>query len=755
MAKSGQTPKKENTPAQKAAPASRAAVAPVINRLAMAPIGSSMDPVLQKVFWGLAAIGLIVLIAFSFGSGINADDKFQVDYSQKLVNYYGTFGKDTSAYYIKDGNMHLYGGFFEVATGFTNKALGNTPDQIAYHHVRHVYSALFGWIAILCAALLARYLGGNKAGIIALGILFVSPRFMGDSLMNPKDIPFAAGYIMALYNMAVLFDGLPQVRRWNLIGLILGLGIGLATRAGGLLTFAIVGLFAGLHLFFRYGGLKALGNAAFKKYAGVTALALVAGYALALLFWPFALKSPLSNPFVALAKFADLEVNIRVLYEGQNMMSNVTPWHYPLKWILYTIPLVALLGFAGSLLYIPFALVQLFGKPSAEQAKAPIFRRYNPLWVGMVLFAAIFPVAYVIYKDSVIHDGWRHLTFSYPPLVVAAALFWAEMTELLRRKNAAAQYAIAGLLVLLAASPAWFILANRQYPYVYFNELTGGVKGAYGKFETDYWGVSVRQGIEYLEQQGILNNNMQEPIIIATNMYYSAKQLTAKYGDKVKIKYLKWEKRCDDAWDYALYPTRYLDGQTLQKGMWPPDNAIHVVEAAGVPLLAVLKDNGKNCALGQAAVKVGDWNTAIERLKAEVANVPDNDLAWATLAQAYYSNQQAEESKAAAEKALQISPDDSQANNLIGLYWLEKNDVGKARMQFEKAVAAEPSNAVALYYLGNISFSQNNASAALKYLYKAIETAPNFKPAYELSAKIYESMGDMQRAQQFRAAMPR
>lgn len=51
----------------------------------------------------------MLLLGLSLGSGINADDKFQVDYSQKLVNYYGTFGRDTAALHIPDGNMHLYG----------------------------------------------------------------------------------------------------------------------------------------------------------------------------------------------------------------------------------------------------------------------------------------------------------------------------------------------------------------------------------------------------------------------------------------------------------------------------------------------------------------------------------------------------------------------------------------------------------------------------------------------------------------------
>jgi Tfp pilus assembly protein PilF len=36
---------------------------------------------------------------------------------------------------------------------------------------------------------------------------------------------------------------------------------------------------------------------------------------------------------------------------------------------------------------------------------------------------------------------------------------------------------------------------------------------------------------------------------------------------------------------------------------------------------------------------------------------------------------------------------------------------------------------------------------------KAIQIAPNFKPAYEMSAQIYDALGDSGRAQQFRNAV--
>lgn len=708
---------------------------PIHNWLERPPLPAS-NPLLQKVFWGIAGFGLLLLIVLSLGSGINADDKFQVDYSQKLVNYYASFGKDSTALNIPDGNMHLYGGFFETVTGFANKTLGYQPTQIGYHHVRHMSSAILGWVAILCSALLASLIAGQRAGIITFIILLLSPRFVGDSLMNPKDIPFAAGYIMALYNMVAVLNRMPNPGKWNLAGIAVGLGIALGTRAGGLLSFGMLGMFAGLHFLAQNGGLKAFSNgAALKKYALVVIGTALAGYVFAMLFWPYALQAPLKNPFTALSKFADLEVKIRVLFQGNNMMSDKTPWHYPLTWIINTIPLASLLGMAGFVVLLQ-----------------RLFKRYNPLWVGLVLFAAVFPVFYVVYKNSVIHDGWRHLTFAYPPIAICAGLFWNELAAFFSGKKPM-QWAVYGIMGLLLADAGLFIAANPSMPYVYFNPVVGGTSGAFGKYETDYWGISTRQGIEWLEEQGILRPDMPEVVVIATNMYYSTKQLCAKYGDKVKVKYLKWERRYDDAWDYGLYPTRFLDGSTLQKGTWPPDNAVHIVKAGGAPILAILKDSDRNCALGIAAGKLGDWPTAIERFKAEVAKVPDNEIAWVNLAQAYLNTSQLEESKQAAEKALEIMPDDAQSNNLIGLYWLNKNDAGKAKAQFELSIKKEASNPGAWYYLALISRSQGDDQTALSNLMKCIQISPTFKPAYELSAQIYEAMGDGGNAQRFRAAM--
>jgi Tfp pilus assembly protein PilF len=84
---------------------------------------------------------------------------------------------------------------------------------------------------------------------------------------------------------------------------------------------------------------------------------------------------------------------------------------------------------------------------------------------------------------------------------------------------------------------------------------------------------------------------------------------------------------------------------------------------------------------------------------------------------------------------------------------MAKNDPGRAKSQFELAIKREPSNATAWYFLGDLARRSGDNQSALNNLMKAIQIAPNFRPAYELSAQIYESMGDRSRAQQFRNAI--
>ncbi|MCB9298185.1 MAG: hypothetical protein H6559_34455 [Lewinellaceae bacterium] len=186
------------------------------------------------------------------------------------------------------------------------------------------------------------------------------------------------------------------------------------------------------------------------------------------------------------------------MFSGENLLSDDTAWYYSVLWVVKTVPLFTLVSFIGSIFVLP-----------------TILKRYNTTAVLLAYFATLFPVAYIIYKDSILHDGWRHLMFIYPSMVVIAAVFWVVL-ESFFQNNKTGRYVLWGVIGLLAADAVLFIVRNPQYPYVYFNPIGGGIKGAYGYYETDYWGVSVRQAIDWMEKEGILSPQMQDTVTLGT-----------------------------------------------------------------------------------------------------------------------------------------------------------------------------------------------------------------------------------------------
>ena len=115
----------------------------------------------RKNFTILSILTLLGMISLSIHFGVNGDEKFQIDYSKKLWSYYSSLGKDTSALYVPEGNMHLYGGLFDLTAVSLNKLIGQNDEFTpSYHTVRRVLCAVFGFIALLFTSLFAKRIGG-------------------------------------------------------------------------------------------------------------------------------------------------------------------------------------------------------------------------------------------------------------------------------------------------------------------------------------------------------------------------------------------------------------------------------------------------------------------------------------------------------------------------------------------------------------------------------------------------------------------
>ncbi len=426
--------------------------------------------------------------------------------------------------------------------------LNSSCDLDQYHLLNLLFGALV-FIAMF-EVLLWRY---PKPWLCLLGpiFLFFIPRFMGDLPANPKDMPFAVFYFLAL--AAILYyHGHPKTS-WFRQGLVLGLFFGLAvcSRLLGLSLFLIYPLFV---LHFYWHGVKHRGLKTFKPFAQrngmIWCTALAVTTLLVLATWPYLRVDTIS-------RLTDLLILSRhfawvnpVLFMGREILSTQLPWTYLFVWVLITTPLFILSFLALSLT----RLRKTF---------------QNPLWV---LLASTLSIHFFLYLTlrPVLYDGLRHYLFLLPILSA-----WAAMTaiEFFTDKKPLLPKRVAGVLVAL--NLLWVIgqmVLLHPYEYIYFNETVGGVKGTEGRFDNDYWGASYKEAMVWLKGNAPTEGTVK--VTCSGNPYQLLDCLAPN---------MKWTDELNDA-DYYLSTTR--DNKDKLAGSAP---VVHVVQREGIPLCYVFK----------------------------------------------------------------------------------------------------------------------------------------------------------------------
>ena len=338
---------------------------------------------------------------------------------------------------------------------------------------RHYVNAVFGWLGILFTGRLAALLFGRGAGLLAMALLTLCPRYLGHAMNNPKDVPFAALWVAALYFLARMEPRPPYLRWRSLLGFALAAALALNVRAGALLLLGFLGVgltVAALRA--HAGSLLSLWQVA-GRWTGAALFVLVFGTVL----WPWALVRPLSGPFVALEQLSKFRWKGSVLFDGVLVPARSLPWSYVPTWTAIALPPALLAGAVLSLRRL---------------------RVRADAWACAGLWAATaFPVAYVMARHSTLYNGLRHLLFVLPTLVVLAAAGW---TALLGAMHGWPRRLAVATLVLGLAEPALFCFRNHPNEVVYFSPLIGGPRGAFGRFDMDYWGNCVLQEVQWADR---------------------------------------------------------------------------------------------------------------------------------------------------------------------------------------------------------------------------------------------------------------
>ena len=114
-----------------------------------------------------------------------------------------------------------------------------------------------------------------------------------------------------------------------------------------------------------------------------------------------------------------------------------------------------------------------------------------------VALAVVLPLGFLILQRATMYDGVRHVLFVIPMLAVVAGLGWRTLLPLLRRAPVASALVVGAYVGGMIAT----LTALHPLEYVAMNAFAGGTRGAYDKFELDYWSAAATEALRRLEQR--------------------------------------------------------------------------------------------------------------------------------------------------------------------------------------------------------------------------------------------------------------
>ena len=310
----------------------------------MAPLPSPSEPRTGALVWGYRLFPVVLLplmLVLSRDFGVTWDEKTHQLYGERVFRFLTERLDDD---WFRPGGeifMYLVGGLFDTLCVAVQQVLPGDPWV-----TRHYVNAVFGWLGILYVGRLGRLLSGPGTGLLAMVLLTLSPRYFGDAMNNPKDLPLAALLAAALYYLMRLEPRYPYLG-WRLaVPLALSIGMAVNVRSGALIFLAYLAIaLSALTVATREFSPVRL-CATFLRGAGVVVAVLLLGT----VFWPWAQVRPLTRPVQGMFRLSQFQWTFPVLFDGADVPASALPWDYIPRWVLLTTPPVVLLGAALSLL---------------------------------------------------------------------------------------------------------------------------------------------------------------------------------------------------------------------------------------------------------------------------------------------------------------------------------------------------------------------------------------------------------------------
>ncbi len=222
-----------------------------------------------------------------------------------------------------------------------------------------------------------------------------------------------------------------------------------------------------------------------------------------IIWWPF-WKDPLEKLLILPVYFTKNTINIPVLYLGKIIYSGVNiPLSYPYVYLAVTIPIPILFFFVIGLIGSVYAL---FTNSKYKNEISLLL-----LWFFVPLFRYLSPQMGAI-------DGVRHFLEVVFPLCALAGFGVQTISDKVKLSKI---YLIKPVIfTFILISLIRNIIVYHPYQTSFYNSLVGGLKGAEGQFDIDFWGTPQKDAVFWLNKNAPLNSKIYIAMAQSTSSTY-------------------------------------------------------------------------------------------------------------------------------------------------------------------------------------------------------------------------------------------
>lgn len=623
-----------------------------------------MNEKFHRIIFIIIAIAIAATmfsLVSDYGSS-TAEDEYQINNAIQLDRYYKSFGSDTS---ILENTRPMYSGWFNALT----VTLSDVFAKFEIRSVRHTTNAIFGFVGILFAALLAKRCRNWRTASFTMLLLGLSPVIFGHSMFNLDDIPVFATFAASLFFVKRLADHFPKPKIVDAVFFALSSALCITANpdCSLIVAIALILCIIGLVAQRKHNEIK---KAAIRyPIFAVGSLAIILGIVILLI--PQGIGEWLNS-------FSPNSPT-RILFEGKLVWTDLLPWYYNTKMLVMTIPAAV---FVGMLLALGLCFVK-------KSNRAEI--------ITLVCISAVSILIFSLKSDT--NGIWQHLLYAEIPLYIVAAIGFDMLAE--SSRSTATQIAGIAIPLLLMIMPAVHIFRSHPYSHIYYNEFTGGLNHAFGRYELENYGVSNREAAQWIIDNGKYNLSGDQ-LFVAARSEKAGKHYFGKYKYEVSIVETRWAERANHIWDYAIFPVTGIEPEILTSQYFPPKNTVDTISIDNVPICLVLQRTDTCDLYGRGYLANNDVQHAIELLETAVYNDPTNESAMINLIDANLRINNKDAMKKWIDRFLEIAPRDDVGNYYNAYYHNITGDNDEAERISKEIIDYNPRFSLAYMFLSTV-----------------------------------------------------